>query len=119
MRLADQSGFLKRETYSSGNKHAARSYCDWKGRENGSACKNALQGADRQGQMGWNCVSGMKEVLQVLNADGKALGTSVTGWQAVWDGAMWYIQKKKAEHCFDGKGKLHHEVCSDIRLAGS
>ena len=61
----------------------------------------------RQGQMGWNCVGWVKEALEALNADGKALGTSVTEWQAVRDGAMQYVQRKKAEHRFDGRGNFN------------
>jgi len=53
---------------------------------------------------GWNCVIWIKEALAALQADGKALGTSNVDWNAVRDAAMWYIEKKKAEHRFDGKG---------------
>jgi hypothetical protein len=43
----------------------------------------------RQGQVEWNCVGcWVKEALEPLDADGKALGTSVTEWQAVRDGVM-------------------------------
>jgi hypothetical protein len=58
----------------------------------------------RQGEPRWNCVSWLKEALVKLHADKKALGTSVTDWETVRDGAMTYCQKKKDEHCFDGKG---------------
>ena len=70
----------------------------------------------RQGQMGWNCVGWVKEALEALNADGKALGTSVTEWQAVRDGAMWYIQRKKAEHRFDGKGNFNMKYVATYDL---
>ncbi|KAI5800041.1 hypothetical protein EDC01DRAFT_648706 [Geopyxis carbonaria] len=53
---------------------------------------------------GWNCVSWVQEALAALQADGKALGTSNVNWNAVRDTAMWYVEKKKAEHRFDGKG---------------
>ncbi|TVY47527.1 hypothetical protein LOCC1_G003694 [Lachnellula occidentalis] len=72
----------------------------------------------RQGQRGWNCVSWVKEALESLNADGKALGTSVTAWQAVRDGAMWYIQKKKAEHRFDGRGNFDMRFAATYDLLG-
>ena len=70
----------------------------------------------RQGQMGWNCVGWVKEALEALNADGKALGTSVTEWQAVRDGVMWYIQKKRAEHRFDGKGNFNMKYAATYDL---
>jgi hypothetical protein len=53
---------------------------------------------------GWNCVIWIKEALAALQADGKALGTSNVDWNAVRAAAMWYVEKKKAEHRFDGKG---------------
>lgn len=57
----------------------------------------------RQSKRGWNCVSWMKEALEAIDTDGQALGTSVVGWQTARERAMWYIEKKKAEHRFDGK----------------
>jgi hypothetical protein len=56
----------------------------------------------KQGESGWNCVIWVKEALEALRADRKALGTSSTDWQYVRDTAMWYIGKKKNEHRFDG-----------------
>jgi len=58
----------------------------------------------KPGEPGWNCVIWAKEALTALQADGKALGTSNVDWSAVRDAAMWYVEKKKAEHRFDGKG---------------
>lgn len=58
----------------------------------------------RQGEQGWNCVWWIKEALEKLVRDGKALGTSVTEWGRVRDGAMTYCQRKKDQHRFDGKG---------------
>ncbi|MCJ1405706.1 hypothetical protein MMC11_008936 [Xylographa trunciseda] len=60
----------------------------------------------RHGQPGWNCVGWVKETLEELSADGKALGTSVVGWDRVRDGAMGYCQRKKDQHRFDGKGNF-------------
>ena len=60
----------------------------------------------RQGDAGWNCVLWVKEAIQTLHDDGKALGTSQTDWQVVRDSAMWYVEKKKAEHRFDGLGNF-------------
>jgi len=57
----------------------------------------------RQGERGWNCVWWFEEALEKLERDGKALGTSVTEWGKVRDGMMTYCQRKKDEHCFDGK----------------
>jgi hypothetical protein len=63
---------------------------------------NILRGVPiRQHQVGWNFVNWVQEALATLRTDGKALGTSITEWQAVRDQAMTYIQKKKAEHRFD------------------
>jgi len=70
----------------------------------------------RQGEMGWNCVSWVKEALRDLDADGKALGTSVMGWQAVRDGAMRYVQQKKADHRFDGKGNFDMKFAATFDL---
>ncbi|KFY40704.1 hypothetical protein V494_03366 [Pseudogymnoascus sp. VKM F-4513 (FW-928)] len=58
----------------------------------------------RQGEQGWNCVSWVKESLESIRGDGKALGTSVTEWRKVRDEAMAYCQKKRDEHRFDGEG---------------
>ncbi|RMZ67682.1 hypothetical protein GMOD_00001642 [Pyrenophora seminiperda CCB06] len=52
---------------------------------------------------GWNCVGWVQEALQRLEADDKALGTSVLEWTKVRDAAMEYCQKKVDEHRFDGK----------------
>jgi hypothetical protein len=62
----------------------------------------------RQGVVGWNCVGWVQEALQNLEADGKALGTSVTDWTKVRDAAMEYCQRKKDEHRFDGQG--HYDM---------
>lgn len=70
----------------------------------------------RPEQAGWNCVGWVKEALEALNADGKALGTSVTEWQAIRDGAMWYVQKKKDEHRFDGKGNFDMKYAATYDL---
>lgn len=42
----------------------------------------------RQGDSSWNCVVWVKEALEGLKADGKALGTCVIEWNRVRDGAM-------------------------------
>lgn len=58
----------------------------------------------RQGQPGWNCVIWVKEVLEGLKADGKAMGTCVLEWERVRDDAIAYCERKKDEHRFDGQG---------------
>jgi len=49
----------------------------------------------------------IKEALEGLKVDGKALGTSVTEWNQVRDGAMTYCQRKKDQHRFDGQGNFN------------
>ncbi|KAK0390716.1 hypothetical protein NLU13_0219 [Sarocladium strictum] len=54
---------------------------------------------------GWNCVFWVKEAIETAIADKKALGVPEgCTWQTIRDVAMWYIEKKKAAHRFDGKG---------------
>lgn len=60
----------------------------------------------RQGQPGWNCVSWVKEALEMLKVDPKALGTSVIEWEKVRSVAMDYCQRKKDQHRFDGQGNF-------------
>ncbi|KAJ5189668.1 hypothetical protein N7491_008287 [Penicillium cf. griseofulvum] len=50
----------------------------------------------------WNCVFWVKEALEVIKVDPKALGTSVVGWERVRNEAMAYCQRKKDQHRFDG-----------------
>ena len=45
----------------------------------------------RQDVRGWNCVDWMREALEALSNDGKALGTAVTNWQTVRDACMNYV----------------------------
>ncbi|KFA53510.1 hypothetical protein S40293_06531 [Stachybotrys chartarum IBT 40293] len=51
---------------------------------------------------GWNCVGWAKEGFEAALRNGNALGTSADNWKLVRDTAMWYVEKKKAEHRFDG-----------------
>lgn len=60
----------------------------------------------RQGDPSWNCVGWVKEALDGLKVDGKALGPCVIEWDQVRDGAMTYCQRKKDQHRFDGKGNF-------------
>ncbi|KAM4067218.1 hypothetical protein HRG_001201 [Hirsutella rhossiliensis] len=50
---------------------------------------------------GWNCVEWIKEVLEGVGRDDRALGTAVTEWQYVRDWAMWYIDEKHQAGRFD------------------
>lgn len=49
----------------------------------------------RQGDPSWNCAWWVKEALEGLKADGRALGSCVIEWDRVRDGAMTYCQRKK------------------------
>ena len=60
----------------------------------------------RQGQPGWNCVFWVKEALELLKVDPKALGTNVVEWERVRTQAMNYCQRKKDLHRFDGQGNF-------------
>jgi hypothetical protein len=56
----------------------------------------------RAGTPGWNCVEWVKEAVESAMRDGKALATSAKNWREVRNAAMWYVEKKKADHRFDG-----------------
>ena len=58
----------------------------------------------KQGEPGWNCVAWVREALDEIRAHAELLGTSRIEWQDVRDTAMWYVEKKKSEHRFDGQG---------------
>lgn len=60
---------------------------------------------DEPGYEHWNCVEWIKEALTVIEKDQNILGTSAINWNSVRNAAMWYIEKKKAEHRFDGQGE--------------
>lgn len=60
----------------------------------------------RQGTQGWNCVAWIKEALEQLQMSTNVIGTSVVEWEAVHDAAMSYVQNKKDQHRFDGKGSF-------------
>lgn len=47
----------------------------------------------------------MKEALEAVLRDRRALGAPKgLNWDGVRDTAMWYVERKKAEHRFDGQG---------------
>lgn len=51
---------------------------------------------------GWNCVAWVREALEGLKDDGKALGTSKIDWVSIRDTAMRYVEQEKSQHRFDG-----------------
>jgi hypothetical protein len=51
----------------------------------------------------WNCVIWVKEALEALLLAG-ALGTNNAAWAKVRETVMWYMEKKKEEHRYDGQG---------------
>lgn len=55
---------------------------------------------------GWNCVLRLTKALEGVERDGKALGTSDTGWGNVRNTATRYVEQKKAQHRFDGTGNF-------------
>lgn len=55
---------------------------------------------------GWNCVEWVKEAFLEASNDAEAMGKTVGGWDLLRDAAMWYVEKKKAEHRFDGIGQF-------------
>ncbi|KAI1881732.1 hypothetical protein JX265_000558 [Neoarthrinium moseri] len=59
----------------------------------------------RGDQPGWNCVGWVKEALEALGKDGKALGTSVIDWRTIRDAALSYVRHKEAQHRFDGRAQ--------------
>ncbi|OQE85797.1 hypothetical protein PENNAL_c0023G00891 [Penicillium nalgiovense] len=59
-----------------------------------------------KGRPGWNCVAWVKEALETLQADNKALGTSMLEWSIVRNVAIAYCQRKKDQHRFDGQGNF-------------
>ena len=69
--------------------------------------RSVLEGVPiKQGVPGWNCVIWVQEALEALDANSKVLGTSVVDWQTVRDTTMEYVERKKAEHRFDGLGNF-------------
>jgi hypothetical protein len=49
----------------------------------------------------------VKEALDTLKVNSKALGTSVVEWEKVRNKAMNYCQRKKDQHRFDGQGNYN------------
>jgi hypothetical protein len=53
-------------------------------------------------QAGWNCVSWVREALEMLDADEEALGTRKLDWNAVRAAAMAYCGEKISSGRFNG-----------------
>ncbi|KXT03390.1 hypothetical protein AC578_3946 [Pseudocercospora eumusae] len=69
--------------------------------------KSVLRSTDiKATQPDWNCVFWVKEALQGLEKNGKALGRSKVDWVSVRDAAMQYVERKKLQHRFDGQGNF-------------
>lgn len=60
----------------------------------------------RQDQEEWNCVYWVKEALETARDEGRVLGRNVVDWRWVVREVMGYVQRKKDEHRFDGKGEF-------------
>lgn len=57
-------------------------------------------------QSGWNCVWWLREALEMLRADGKALSggrASAASWEEAGEAALGFVRRKEREHRFDGK----------------
>jgi hypothetical protein len=64
--------------------------------ENYGRFERILQSIQIQGEVAdWNCVEWVREALEMLESDGKALGTSVVDWKTVRDACMEYVQKRR------------------------
>ncbi|KAJ5738067.1 hypothetical protein N7493_001222 [Penicillium malachiteum] len=72
----------------------------------------------REGQPGWNCVFWVKEALERLQVDPKALGTNAVEWVNVRNSAMDYCQRKKDQHRFDGQGNFNMRKAPTYDLMG-
>lgn len=64
----------------------------------------------RDNQSGWNCVWWLREALEMLRADGKALSggrsssaAAAAAWEEAGEAAMGFVRRKEREHRFDGK----------------
>lgn len=52
---------------------------------------------------GWNCVKWVKDALEAVENDSKAVGPSKTDWNTVRNTAMRCAESKRVQHRFDGK----------------
>ncbi|KAG8162355.1 hypothetical protein KVR01_008120 [Diaporthe batatas] len=66
-----------------------------------------------QEQAGWNCVSWLRDALEALRRDGKALsgarssaataGAATAVWEEDREAALDFVRRKERQHRFDGK----------------
>jgi hypothetical protein len=54
----------------------------------------------KDGVKHWNCVIWLKDALELIGKDKKALGTSVLAWDTIRKTAMDYCNQKKADGRF-------------------
>lgn len=59
----------------------------------------------RDNQSGWNCVWWLREALDMLRADGKALSgkSPASEWEQAGEAALGFVRRKEREHRFDGR----------------
>lgn len=75
--------------------------------EKNSRLKEILRNVPiRDSVASWNCVYWVVEALKRLQEDSKAIGTSELDWTKLRNTAMAYIERKKQEHRFDGRGSF-------------
>ena len=52
----------------------------------------------------WTCRIWVRDAIAVLEADGRSLGTRVTGWQKIEQAANAYVARKRQQRRYDGSG---------------
>ncbi|MCJ1485226.1 hypothetical protein MMC06_005400 [Schaereria dolodes] len=52
----------------------------------------------------WTCRIWVRDAIAALEADGRSLGTRVTGWQKIEQAANAYIAQKRQQRRYDGTG---------------
>ena len=69
-----------------------------------------------QGDKSWNCVIWVKNALEALQSNRKAVGTSSLDWSKVRAASMKYIQQKKDQHRYDGKAEFDASKTATLDL---
>ncbi len=69
-----------------------------------------------QGDPAWTCITWVRNALEAVGADGKAVGTARLDWETVRRTAKEYVGKKKAAHRFDGKGDADMTITATYDL---
>ncbi|KAF2253519.1 hypothetical protein BU26DRAFT_224458 [Trematosphaeria pertusa] len=52
----------------------------------------------------WTCRIWVRDAIAALEADGKSLGTRVTGWQRIGQTSNTYVAQKRQQRRYDGSG---------------